>query len=176
MAILHSKQVSVVFVALAESLTTTAEVPGERFPTRAQRDLFPHFAWNGGLLNTVLQDELLSGVDPGYFEGGSKCSVLTINLCVRVPLVRLYQYPKYSSNPDLDISKLCPANIKPIQVASYQIDTSYKICSEWVVYAERVTNSESHMTCRFLFIKINIISNFLWIKGAGNWTFQVSHR
>ena len=36
-ALIHSNQVSVVFVALAESLTATAEVPGERFLTCTQR-------------------------------------------------------------------------------------------------------------------------------------------
>ena len=50
-ALLHSKQVS---VALAESLTATAEVSGERFWTRTQRYAtlkhFQCFAQNGGHL------------------------------------------------------------------------------------------------------------------------------
>ena len=43
-ALLHSKQVGVVFVALAESLTATAEVAGERFSTRTQRYVTQKFS------------------------------------------------------------------------------------------------------------------------------------
>ena len=51
MALLHSKQVSIVFVALVESLTATAEVPEECFSTHTQSYVmqknFPRFARNG---------------------------------------------------------------------------------------------------------------------------------